>query len=789
MLHNVKTPTTIAATPAARRTAAPSGFPADMARRLADVRVATACLLALLVFSVATAPARAQFEEEEPDGFGDVGAAAAAPAAVAPANAGEDAVALNDFALSDPVVAAVLDLPRATPSQRLTAILSLVDLGRTDVAAALLPSLLTANLDDSQRADLVREFGPARFLQLVRLDAPAAEGAASALPGVRDFAQKCLDAASALERDPARIAKILEQLNAPAEEDRYAARVDLRATGEPGIIAALHALAVAPTPAARGNIMAALGDLRPTLDAPLLAMLAEGAGQARADAATLAGQLRTRSALPFLAALAVSTDPAARAAQGAISGLGLAAPTPAEAQELVRREIAELDAAPLVSDELIAERWWSWDAAGNQPVATEFPAAQRRILARARLAQALVDAGGQANPADQRLALIDALEAAQLLGRELPPTMAAAWSGLTPSDLSTALGTAVREKRFAAAAHIAAELGARGDVSVLSTADGRPAPLAAALTSPVRDLRLAALAAVMQLNPRHTFPGASHVPAALWYFAAAGGDPYAVVAAPIFPRASDWAGEFRRLGYEAMPAATGREALVAAVDRSAAPRLAVILLDADIGQPLMQEVVFQLRSAAPTADVPIVLAASIEQLPHAERIAAADPLVLAVPRPRGQAVFDDVVKRALALDAHPLADKATRTKQAGQALEWIAALLAEAAPYDELRRDGRLVNRTLYIPELAAASIRVLGQLGTAESQSLLTDYASSRSAPIERRRQAADALAASFGRFGIQLTNAQRLLQYDRYNASETADADTQQVLGRILDALEQKK
>jgi hypothetical protein len=31
-------------------------------------------------------------------------------------------------------------------------------------------------------------------------------------------------------------------------------------------------------------------------------------------------------------------------------------------------------------------------------------------------------------------------------------------------------------------------------------------------------------------------------------------------------------------------------------------------------------------------------------------------------------------------------------------------------------------------------------------------------------------------------------LRQYDRYNASETADADTQQVLGQILDILEKK-
>jgi hypothetical protein len=31
--------------------------------------------------------------------------------------------------------------------------------------------------------------------------------------------------------------------------------------------------------------------------------------------------------------------------------------------------------------------------------------------------------------------------------------------------------------------------------------------------------------------------------------------------------------------------------------------------------------------------------------------------------------------------------------------------------------------------------------------------------------------------------------MQYDRYNASESADADTQQVLSSVLDAIEKKK
>ena len=74
-------------------------------------------------------------------------------------------------------------------------------------------------------------------------------------------------------KDPARIAKLLADLNAPTEEERYAARVDLRAAGDNGMIAAVHALAEAKDETTRGNLLAALADMQPAIEAPLLALL------------------------------------------------------------------------------------------------------------------------------------------------------------------------------------------------------------------------------------------------------------------------------------------------------------------------------------------------------------------------------------------------------------------------------------------------------------------------------------------------------------------------------------
>ena len=60
--------------------------------------------------------------------------------------------------------------------------------------------------------------------------------------------------------------------------------------------------------------------------------------------------------------------------------------------------------------------------------------------------------------------------------------------------------------------------------------------------------------------------------------------------------------------------------------------------------------------------------------------------------------MSELVERTLALADPPLARTTHATAQAAQALGWIAKLLADSAPYDELRRDAALVNRTLLRP-------------------------------------------------------------------------------------------
>jgi hypothetical protein len=120
------------------------------------------------------------------------------------------------------------------------------------------------------------------------------------------------------------------------------------------------------------------------------------------------------------------------------------------------------------------------------------------------------------------------------------------------------------------------------------------------------------------------------------------------------------------------------------------------------------------------------------------------------------------------------------------AIAWLADLLARPGSFYDLHRVAPMIEAALYQPELAEKSIASLALLGTPVSQRALVDYASRASLPLAARQQAAAAFQQSVARSGILLTDEEMLRQYDRYNASATADADTQKVLSAILDTLE---
>ena len=713
---------------------------------------------------------------------------------------------LDDAARRNSAVAVVLEMPRQSPAEILSAVFTLIDLGEERVADEVLRPLLGQQIDEADRAKLVGQFGTARFMKLVRLDRPTVDEAEKNPPfaGARKFAQDCLKAASDAARDPERIARLITQLNDANPANRNAARIDLKATGIDGAVACLEVLASIDQHLAgadatdeqkdhRARVMAVLVSMHPVVDDLLLAALADSRGVFGRDLAEMVGHLRLSSAVPHLAHLAAcGSDEAAAGARHALARMGISTPTPEEARALAEREIDRLLSMPVDSrlaatNDADTHIWWTWTASDeNTPgrlTSHQYTATEVQTLAAARLARILIGCGTP-SPRQQRLALSCLWQTAAAAEQTLPPSVEELARDISTEELSTMLAESVRYDRMAAAIAAAELLGERGDRAAVASEHGRPSPLAQALGSADARLRYAALEAVMKISPRRSFAGRSQLPDALWDFAVGSGPAQAVVISPVVERAGTWAGQLRGLGYDAVQMRTGREGLQAVID---SPRLAMVIVDGEVNRPPAGEVLYQMRGITHAGRTPTALVCNTTRLMRFERLARDDRFLLATVRPTSEERLVEVAEQLKALADPPLADEAVRTDRARQALEWLAELLDSGRGGEQLRRREQVAMRALYQPGLTEPALAVLTHLGTAGSQQTLADYASARALPIENRRAALAAFTASVKKFGMQLTSSQIDQQYHRYNSSESADGDTQKVLGDLLDVLEQ--
>jgi CheY-like chemotaxis protein len=273
------------------------------------------------------------------------------------------------------------------------------------------------------------------------------------------------------------------------------------------------------------------------------------------------------------------------------------------------------------------------------------------------------------------------------------------------------------------------------------------------------------------------------VPETLGHFATGANQRRAVVAIPGVDRASTLAGQLTKLGIEAEPATRGAPAVRQALQSA---DLELILVDVDVDGPGIRDVIFALRSSPATGQVPIGILATSERLETAKQIADDHNRVIAFVRPQTEEAITPIVERLSQLSARNQLSPKERAAMAAQAMGWLADLLSRKQTFYDLKRQSPVIQAALYQSELTPHAVKALALVGTPESQKSLVDFASQSSVPIDARQQAAAAFQRSVVRSGILLTEEEILRQYDRYNASATADADTQQVLGSLLDALE---
>jgi HEAT repeat protein len=681
---------------------------------------------------------------------------------------------------------AIRDLNPSTPDELLAAVRTSINLDQPEVAKQYLQALVDLQPNEEVLVQLYRKFGAGLFLQLSR------ESRLS--PLAKEFAQRVLEAAEKAVTDPQRISRLVAALQDDSRAVRNGAISGLRDAGSVAVAPILDASSTADSQMSRRRLLAGLFGLGKAAVDPLLGALDAGRPSIRADAMTVLGWLEVHEAIPRLIrpAFDSSLDPVVRrAARDALHELLGSLPAEETGKRVLSDRVSHLlstgmpDRADFDGQVAI----WRWDAQAGQSAPVPLPARDAAASEAARLAADLY-ALEPTNRDYQRLYLTAQLTAARLRGGLDSPLSESAKDvhrrllRVRPETIESVLADARRLNRIPAAIAAAELLGDIGDQRSVADTHGARRPLTAALLDGDARVRFAAAEAIVKIGPRHAYRGAADLIELLNFILRTEGSRRVLLVHSRPDEAALLASLARSRGFEADVVSVGRDALKHAL---AHPDFELLLISDAINFPRWTELVQQFRRDWRTSRTPIGLIARAPSLSRADGIAARDGLTEAFPMPQNEETLDVVFERLLKLRDDPPVGPAVRLRQATAALDWSGQLAGDDSyGFYEFLPLLPSLESALLVPDLSKRAARVLGRLGTPRAQYALADFASQVVHPLRSRQAAAAGLEQAIQRRGVQLTSTQILRQYDRYNSSADLDAETQAVMGAILDSIE---
>lgn len=707
------------------------------------------------------------------------GGAAAAPAAskptLKPATVEREPLVIELLRASNPI----------SPEQLLSAAQTAFQFGRPDEAKNSLAKLLADKPADDTLAPLTARYG--NFLLQI--------GAAKDLqPEGKEVADLVLAAAQRTAQDQTRIESAIVQLNNTDQAARRAAMEQLSGSGVAAVNPMLRALADPSRAAEHPAIRSALVQLGQPVEAPLIAALDTKNESLKNQIIAVLGRLGSRRAALFLIRPALDSQSSAETRQLAAAVLQRvhgAIPDLYEGENYLIEQIPRLlkGEIPFESDQNDRVNLWTWDDSTQHVAPGQLPRLDAGLLLAARAASDLYLLK-KGEPAAQRLMLVTNLELAKTLGGFDRPVSTAAGSAgavalaASPDILNGVLSEALRMGKTGAAAAAAELLGQLGDISALRTS-GPEAPLAEALGSSDRRVRLAAALAASKISKGEPFSGAGRMVESLGWFVATSGENSVLIGHPRGEEAQSLVGFVNALGFEGQGAYVGR---VLAERAFANPDFGFVLIADAIDGPPVEELVQWLRRDYRTAHLPVGVMARGERLLKLEDAFAGDRYTTVFPRIYSIDVCGVEINKLLAIAGRDFVDRDERLGQAQAALAALGTLAKQPAvfaQYDLLSQQNTVIA-ALANPALASAAAALLAQFPTAAAQTALVDFAGQSNRPLADRQAAAGAFATSVRARGILLTQAQLAQQYARYNASQSADKATQELLASILDAVE---
>lgn len=553
------------------------------------------------------------------------------------------------------------DPPQKTPAQLFKAAKDYIRDGRFDVAAEELKKFLAANPTEKDYLDIMAK-EPTAFQKLrnVPVWSDETKSQAEAVKTVEAIIAKSEEANKKVHRNPARIAKFTKNLGESLEERIYAEQ-QLKLAGDAAVPIMIDQLRTSSSVELRAGILAAISKL--SIDtAPGFLAAVDGlpddlkigiirALAVRSDVLDLLSAAETDFA-PHLWNFAGAKGEDGRTLREFAGGLleQLAGPGWSRRKpEAVLVETAEKFAkrtARFRNPDRI--RLWTWDAAKLNVAsvdATKAQAEEYYAIRTIRWALAI-------NPADEaakELFLTTTVERSIERGKfgdlaENDPVLYQVLAATPAETLIGLLDQALTQQRTALSLGLTQALAARADRTAAQGLGGKPGVLAKALDYPDPRVQLAAAIGMLKAPVAASHGKGTRIVDILRRAAAteSGGKEMGrvLIADPSTMRADRLAMLVRQAGYAAERFTTGRD-LTRRVNRAA--DYDIVLVDRHIVDPLLADVVAQLRGDANHGRRPVVVVASSDTpraLPleyHLQRlavlIAATETSAIEIPPP------------------------------------------------------------------------------------------------------------------------------------------------------------
>ena len=671
-----------------------------------------------------------------------------------------------------------------SPTELMRAVHILHRLGAASDAQVYLDRILNQLPKPDQLITVHKEIGTGALVQI----ANNKELGPDALTLVRAIFQAVRES----KRDPERLARLIEQLAEKDPELRRQAIVGISEAGSHAIPALLDAYREPPEGVSVAILDATTKHVGARAEDPLIAAMGSSESAIQEVAARLLGIVGTKQARVHLIRPCFSTEPAIRdAARRSLTALDLGLPTErATATKLVehhaRQHLLGRTPSPVgVTGRLLM---WTWSAEEQNVRSHELAGSEAQAVIAARLARDAFELNP--SPANQRMLLVSRLQVDQLLGgldEGLPRGAGTAYelattAGATAS--SDALSYALQHGLDAAAQGATEVLGSLGDLALV-VASGRRTPLVNALRSPGRRVRYSATRAIMSIDPRRSYPGASHLLETLVELAQARGRSRVLMGTPRQASAEHLDGILTSLGLSTEHHATTRELLL---EVTASSDVDVLFLSDSMNRLSVSELVQHIRRSPRSAQLPIVLLVRDGQLRRAQRIASQNDRVTVMPE---YADEDEVIRTLTAVEAS-VRDTAVAPQQrlshAMDALSWLSHIAEYSQSYRwyDIMRARNVAKEAVTVDPLASQAIDLLGYLGDQSAQQLLLRNASLSGLSAERRQRAANAFAESVVRRGLMVKSSDVNRHYEHQKSSTSQDESAQEILSQVREVIE---